>query len=71
MSDGQTYESEWTAKGFNQRFDEIRKHDPEITYPQAYLQTETEHHEKFKKYRYKSFDAFRSSRLHLIKAGKI
>ncbi len=71
MSDGQAYDSEWTAKGFNQRFDEIRKSDSEITYPQAYLQAETEHFKKFAKYRYKSFDAFRVSRLHLIKAGKI
>ena len=66
-------DSQWTAEGFNRRFEEIMKEgkNNDMTYFQAYYQTETEHLTKFKKHRYKNYDSFRQTRLQLIKSGKI
>jgi hypothetical protein len=57
-------ESQWTNKGFNQRFEELIKLD--ITYVEAYILAEEEHVKLFGRIRYKSYDSFRDCRRKLL-----
>jgi len=56
-------ESQWTTRGFNQRFDELIKSMP---YIQAYVQAEEEHVKLFGRIRFKSYESFRASRVNLL-----
>ncbi len=57
------HESQWTVKGFNDRFDDlIKEKDTYNSYVQAYARAEEDHFKLFGKYRYKSYDSFRDSR---------
>ena len=61
--------SQWTTEGFMQRYEDWMKQSE--TYYIAYQATEREHTELFGKPRFKSYDAFRSSRNNLLfKKGK-
>ena len=59
-------ETQWSNVGFNQRFEQVLKGQPDLPYTQVYLKVEHEHIEKFGKCRYKSYDSFRQSRKILI-----
>lgn len=56
--------SQWTTEGFMQRYEDWMKLSE--TYYQAYQETEREHTELFGRARFKSYDAFRSSRNNLL-----
>ena len=60
MSDARTIPSQWTVDGFMTRYDEHCK--TSRTYMEAYTATEEEHKNTFGQYRYKNYEAFRSSR---------
>lgn len=66
------YESQWTIKGFNDKFDELIKDtDTYNSYIKAYAKAEEDHFKLFGKYRYKSYDAFRDSRrAYIFKMGE-
>jgi hypothetical protein len=53
-------DSQWTIKGFMDRFDELIKESK--TYTQAYFAAEEEHLKLFKKTRYSSYESFRDAR---------
>jgi len=62
-------ESQWTAKGFMQRFDEImieHKDNPDFRYVNGYAQAEQEHIDLFKKSRFKNYDSFREYRRQIL-----
>lgn len=66
---GENIESQWTAKGFNDRFDEVmREHgdNADFTYVRCYEIVEQEHVAKFGSVRYKNYESFRVSRRSLI-----
>lgn len=62
--DGPTIDSQWTTKGFNDRFEQLIKDG--LTYQNAYLKCEEEHVALFGKLRYKTYDSFRDVRRDLI-----
>ncbi len=57
-------ETEWTVRGFNQRFDEFVKDGN--NYVQSYIKTEEEHVELFGHIRFKNYESFRSSRKNFL-----
>jgi len=62
-------ESEWTAKGFIDRFEQImsqHKTDDGFTYMRGYLQAEEEHTNLFNHPRFRSYESFREYRRQII-----
>ncbi len=61
------YDSEWSVKGFMDRFDDLLK-DPrwEGNYFRSYCEAEEEHFKLFKKSKYKNYESFRQSRRHYV-----
>lgn len=68
MSDIES-ESQWTAKGFMTRFDEImteQKDNPDFRYSHGYYKAEQEHIDKFGKSRFKTYESFREYRRQVL-----
>jgi hypothetical protein len=59
------YKAKLTVKGFNDLYDDKLKETE--TFTEAYYEAENEHESLFGEQRYKSFDAFRVSRLYYLK----
>lgn len=59
-------ESQWSNRGFNQKFEEIIRDNPDITYVRAYIIAEEQHVKLFGRIRYKSYESFRFCRKKLI-----
>jgi hypothetical protein len=70
MGEYKGVETQWTAKGFNDRFDQVlserRATDTDFTYTATYLIVEEEHLALFGKCRYSSYESFRESRRQMI-----